>query len=447
MTLHVPSDVHTICAVLHKNGLQAWLVGGAVRDAIMGREAHDWDIATDARPEVVSKLFNRVIETGIEHGTVTVMMHGVGYEVTTFRGDGAYSDGRRPDSVQFLSTIEEDLARRDFTINAIAYDPISLVYCDPYNGHRDILDRVIRAVGDPARRFAEDGLRVLRAARFAATLGFEIEPNTLAAIRPSLDVYSQVAQERVQAEWMKAMAAPKPSRAFRVMAETGILYVTVPELMALVGCTQNKYHAYDVWEHTLQVMDACPGTDPILRLAALLHDVGKPETKGVHPVTGDATFYEHEEVGAVIANHILSQLRFSNEDRGRVTHLVRNHLIQYTPAWTDATVRRWVRTVLPEHVGSLCTLARADAVGKGPAVKEINSDLFDELEARVNLMKDAPITAKALAVNGKDVLDHLKIKPGPKVGQVLAALLEVVLDRPEENTRERLLELAAGLSH
>jgi len=449
--MRVPISVIHICETLRDAGHEAWLVGGAVRDALLGRDAHDWDIATDAHPRTITEgdLFPRVIETGIQHGTVTVLIDGEGYEVTTFRGDGDYSDGRRPDSVRFLNTIEEDLARRDFTVNAIAYDPLRDVYADPYGGRKDLSIKVIRAVGNPLQRFSEDGLRVLRAARFAATLGFNIECNTMAAIRPSLGTYAQVAVERIQAEWLKAMAAPEPSRAFRVMAETGILGVTVPEFELMFGCSQNKYHAYDVWEHTLRVLDACPVGDPILRLGALFHDVGKPLVKAPHPVTGDGTFYDHEVVGAEVTETILNRLKFSTEDRDRIVHLVRHHFIRYEKGWSKATIRRWVRRVGLENVAPLCTLARADIAGKGPAMMELEPEIIDELESRIATMQVTevmPTSTKVLVINGKDVMDHLGIPPGPGVGKVLAALLEAVTDDPEANTRERLLDLASKVS-
>ena len=443
-SMYVPSDVLHICRTLQNAGFEAWLVGGAVRDSILGRTSHDWDVATSARPESILSLFPRVIETGIQHGTVTVLLGGEGYEVTTYRGDGTYEDGRRPSSVQFLNSIEEDLARRDFTVNAIAFNPLRDVYADPYGGKLDLKNKLLRAVRDPFLRFSEDGLRVLRACRFAATLGFEIEEQTLSAIPASLETYSKVSVERVQAEWLKAMLAPEPSRAFRLMASTGILGVHVPEFIASYGCTQNKYHAFDVWEHTMRVLDAAP-VHPLLRLGALFHDIGKPRSKAPHPVTGDATFYEHETIGAELTDAILSRLKFSTEDRNLVVHLVRHHFIRYEHHWGDSTVRRWVRRVGVGNVANLCALARADIAGKGPAMTELEPKLVDELEHRVASMQEAmqlPVSTRSLAINGKDVMNYLGLHPGPEVGKVLDALLEAVLDDPTLNTRDKLLELA-----
>ncbi|MDB4992727.1 MAG: tRNA nucleotidyltransferase, partial [Myxococcaceae bacterium] len=240
----IQPEVIALCARLAEKGKRGWVVGGCVRDLLLGREVSDWDIATDALPEEVVKIFPRVIPTGIQHGTVTVMVKGRGYEVTTLRGEASYSDGRRPDEVSFVDDIVKDLARRDFTMNAIAIDPTNGHVVDPFDGQKDLAARVLRAVGVPEERFSEDGLRVLRAARFVATLDVTLDPATEAAIRPTLDTFRKVSQERVRDEWVKAMKANKPSRAFEVMRTTGILEITCPELLLGVGLEQNKWHAY-----------------------------------------------------------------------------------------------------------------------------------------------------------------------------------------------------------
>ena len=342
----VPEDVLAICRRLREKGKRGWIVGGCVRDLLRGDAPKDWDVATDARPEDVIRFFRKVIPTGVQHGTVTVVLRGVHYEVTTLRGEGAYSDGRRPDKVEFVDDITADLARRDFTINAIALDPVDGHVIDPFGGQVDLAARVVRAVGDPNERFAEDGLRVMRAARFAATLEHELDPATEQAMGTarSADTFKRVSSERVRDEWMKAMRARRPSVAFEIMRRTKLLDVTCPELVATVGCEQNKWHAFDVWGHTMQVLDAMR-PDPVLRVAALLHDVGKPTTRVLSDKTQDFTFYDHERVGAGIADKILARLRFSNEERARVVGLVRHHLICYSDDWTDAAVRRWLRRV------------------------------------------------------------------------------------------------------
>lgn len=437
----------SVCKVISGRGNQAFLVGGAVRDALMGREAHDFDVATSATPDQILRWFPKVIPTGIKHGTVTVMDDlGNKFEVTTFRGDGVYTDGRRPDRVYFSDNIEHDLARRDFTMNAIAFDPVNDRFCDPFGGAADICLKRIKAVGDPLARFREDGLRALRACRFHATLEFDIEARTIAAIPRTLDIYTLVSQERIAAEWFKIFEnARLPSFAFQCMADTGLLWVTVPELEASVGCAQNKYHGFDVWNHTISVMDNCP-SDPIVLLAALFHDVSKPECKGRHPQTGEATFYNHEERGAVVTREIMERMKFSNDQIDRVTHLIRHHLLP-REALSAAGVRRWVRRVGPECIPQLMALAKADVLGKGPAQVKLDPADVDRFWDRVKDVNiDSPIVTKTsqLAVTGKDVMITLGIKPGPEIGLTLTRLLDYVTDNPDQNTRDGLI---AKLEH
>ncbi len=453
----IPEDVRGLCQRLADAGLRAWVVGGCVRDELLAEMRaqrsdaapppvrNDWDIATDARPEQVQKLFRRVIPTGIQHGTVTVMIGDVGYEVTTLRGETTYSDGRRPDSVYFVDDIVADLARRDFTINAIAYDPLADVIIDPFDGAHDLTAHVLRAVGDPAARFAEDGLRVLRAARFRATLEVEIEIGTARAIEPSLSSYRKVSPERIREEWIKTMKAKRPSRAFEVMREHGMLAVTAPEMLESVGCEQNRYHAFDVWQHSMVCMDSCPSS-PVLRLAGLLHDIGKPRSRALGDRTKDYTFYEHERIGAEMAEPLLSRLRFSNEERARIVALVRHHLICYDETWSDAAVRRWVRRVTPELLDDLYELNRADVLAKGT---EAGGDLARSVElweraARV-IAEGAAVSVRDLAVNGRDLMTELGLAPGPVLGEVLRSLLDAVTEQPELNTHEMLLERAREL--
>ncbi len=435
----IPQPVMELCRQLLDRGHGAWVVGGCVRDLLLGKEVNDWDIATTALPRQVKKCFKRVIPTGIDHGTVTVLFKGQAYEVTTLRGEGAYTDGRRPDSVHFVEDIEHDLARRDFTVNAIAFDPVDGHVADPFDGCADLESKIIRAVGDPVERFGEDGLRILRGARFVATLDFELEEATEAAFEGALGVYAKVSHERVRDEWMKAMKARAPSRAFEVMRRTGILGVTCPELTDQRGCTQNKWHAYDVWDHTMAVLDASGGGE-VERIAALLHDVAKPRTREFSEKTNDYTFYHHETVGADMADRWLRDFRFSNSERERVVHLVRHHLICYSSEWSDAAVRRFIKRVGAEGIAPLLRLGRADALGKGRPV-EAELATLDELSRRVeaSLAEGSAFSVKDLAVSGKDVLDRLEGERGPVIGRVLRHLLERVLDEPALNDRERLL--------
>ncbi len=437
----IPPPVLELCRRLRDAGHRAWIVGGCLRDLLAERPVSDWDVCTSALPEQVQRTFKRVIPTGIEHGTVTVLLGGVHYEVTTLRGEGAYTDGRRPDSVHFVDDIEHDLARRDFTVNAIAYDPLDDQLVDPFGGRADMARRLLRAVGNPFERFSEDGLRVLRAARFVATLEFDLDEATAAAIPLTLDTFRRVSPERVRDEWIKAMKAKRPSRAFRVMAQTGILGVTSPELATQVGCTQNKWHSFDVWEHSLETLDALEG-DPVLRVAGLLHDLGKPKTRAFSDKTQDFTFYNHETVGADLADRWLRAYRFSNEERERVVHLIRSHLVCYSDEWSDAGVRRFVRRVGKDRLGDLLRLARADALGKGRPV-DAELDGLARLQTRIDgvLAAGSALSTRDLAVNGQDVMQRLAIKPSRRIGEVLELLLERVLEAPALNDRDTLLAL------
>jgi tRNA nucleotidyltransferase (CCA-adding enzyme) len=441
----IPGDVLALCERLRSKGQRAWVVGGCVRDLLSGRAANDWDIATDARPKDLLRIFPRAIPTGIEHGTVTVVSGGQHFEVTTLRGEGTYSDGRRPDWVEFVDDITADLARRDFTVNAIAIDPVDGRFIDPFDGRGDLSRKVLRAVGAPRERFAEDGLRVLRAARFVATLEMDLDADTEAAIRPTLDTYRKVAQERVRDEWVKAMKARAPSRAFEVMRRTGILEITCPELMEGVGMGQNKWHAYDVWRHGMECMDACAG-DPILRIAALLHDVGKPRTRAWSDKTSDYTFYQHEQVGAEIAEPIAARLRFSNDERARIVTLVRHHLIHYTSEWSSAAVRHWIRRVGADRVDDLYVLNEADVRAKG---RDFSADLesLAALKAHVArvIAEGAALSTRDLAIDGHDLMRELGVKPGRIIGEVLTALLEAVTHDPALNEPAALLRLAREL--
>jgi poly(A) polymerase/tRNA nucleotidyltransferase (CCA-adding enzyme) len=436
----IPAEARAVVAALRAAGKQAYLVGGGVRDLLAGLKAVDFDVATDARPEDVRRIFPRTAPTGIKHGTVTVLGPRANYEVTTFRRDGKYGDARHPDDVTYARTIEEDLSRRDFTFNALAYDPAEDRLIDLFGGVEDFERGVVRAVGDAVERFSEDGLRPVRAVRLAARFEFEIEEETLNAIPKVLERIRMVAVERVRDETVKMLAtAPKPSYGVELMRETGLLDVYIPELLEGYGVTQNEFHAYDVYTHSLYSCDAAPAEKPLVRLAALLHDVGKPRTRVVRE--GRVTFYNHQAVSRRMARRILDRLRFSKKERDRVLHLIYYHMFGYTPSWTDAAVRRLIRKVGRENIADLFDLRIADWFGNGTNYGF--PGYLRALERRINeaIAREEAFTEKDLAVDGRDVMAALEIAPGPEVGEALSYLLERVLEDQSLNERERLLAL------
>jgi tRNA nucleotidyltransferase (CCA-adding enzyme) len=441
--MRVPPVVREFARVFRTAGFQCHLVGGAVRDILLGRPHTDFDVATDASPAQVIPLFRRVIPTGIRHGTVTVLFRGTTFEVTTFRTEADYTDGRRPDSVTFAPSITEDLSRRDFTINAIAYDLHADRVEDPHSGRADLRGKLIRAIGDPAGRFREDGLRPLRACRFAAQLGFTVDEPTLRAIPASLDILARVSAERVRDEILKVLESPIPSVGFGLMKETGILSVVLPELLEGDGVAQGSLHCYDVLWHSLYACDAAPAESLVLRLAALLHDVGKPRTRGSGP-DGRPTFYGHEKVSEEMARSILERLKLPNAVIRDTAHLVAHHMFNYQEEWSDAAIRRLVSRVGEESIRDIIALRRADQVGMCRENAAVFPQGLSEFAHRVDqvLGADRALTISRLAVDGGDVMERLGIPPGPKVGIILQELLQSVLEDPALNEKEKLLEIA-----
>jgi tRNA nucleotidyltransferase (CCA-adding enzyme) len=450
----IPDDVRSVCRRLRQAGFESYLVGGSVRDLLVGRNVGDFDVATSARPEETLRVFGArfSVPTGLAHGTVTVLAGSPPrfrqVEVTTFRGEGAYLDGRHPSVVTFGATLPEDLSRRDFTMNAIAYDPETGAIIDLHQGQQDIARRLVRTVGDPILRFSEDGLRPMRAVRQATQLGFDVDASTLAAISATLASFRKVSAERVRDELFKLLQAPHPSRGIELMRQTGLLAEVLPELLSGVGCSQNRFHKHDVYQHCLATLDAVPA-DPILRLVALLHDVGKPAARTPHPSEpGDFTFFKHEYLGAEMVEGIAGRLRLSRAETELVVALVSNHMFYYTPEWTDGTVRRFVNRVQADRIGALFSLREADIISRGRG--EDPEGETRELRARIARVaaEDAAMRVKDLAVNGADVMRVLGVGPGPQVGQILNRLLECVLDDPalnQKETLERLIpQVAAG---
>jgi tRNA nucleotidyltransferase (CCA-adding enzyme) len=428
---------------LRAGGHQAYLVGGEVRDALLDRQSgNERDVATDLRPEEVMARFARVVPIGLRHGTVLVIEGELRIECTTFRREGPYSDARRPDHVEFSRDPLEDLDRRDLTVNALAFDPESGTLLDPHEGALDLERRRLRAVGEPLARFREDALRPLRAARLAATL--ELEPDdqlreALASLAGGTSGvrFEAVAQERVRDELERLMAAPHPSVGFELLDRAGLLERWLPELAACRGVPQNRYHAWDVYRHSLYTCDAAPSAKPVVRWAALLHDVGKPATRVERD--GEGTFYGHAEVGAEAANRLLERLRFSAAFRERVVHLVREHMFDYRGHWSDAALRRWLRKVGPDAIADLFDLRIADVLGNGlrvgfPVYLETMRERIERL-----LEESRTLRVTDLEVDGHDVMRELGVGPGRAVRATLERLLEEVLEDPSRNAREHLL--------
>lgn len=419
-------------------------MGGALRDVAAGRPAPDWDLATSSLPEDTAALFEDAVYEN-RFGTVAVRRAGEEFEITTFRSDHDYADHRRPHRIEFGTSIERDLARRDFTMNALAWgragdaaaspDP-GLV--DPFGGLADIAAGTIRAVGDARLRFEEDALRILRAIRFATTIGWTIEPETLAAIRETAPLVAHLSGERIAAELTKILRADQPSVGLRLLEETGALGAISADLAAQRGIAQRKLPGDDLWDHTMRTVDAAPADRPIVRLAALVHDIGKPAT------AADGHFIGHDSVGADLAGALLDRLHVPVATRTRVVHLVRNHMFRYEPAWRDAAIRRFLAKVGPSAIEDLLALREADNVGSGVAR---DADDLAGLRARIGAeLAAGPILDRsALAIDGADLIDELGMTPGPAVGRVLAALFERVVENPGLNERDTLLGLARGL--
>jgi putative nucleotidyltransferase with HDIG domain len=404
-----------------------------------------WDLATSATPEEVTALFPNAVPTGIAHGTVTLPEPNGAIEITTYRSDHGYSDARHPDEVKFGVDLVTDLERRDFTVNALVYEPLDQLVLDATGGLQDLEDRVLRAVGDPVKRFREDALRPLRGARLAAVLEFGFEARTRDALGSASDLVPKLSQERVRDELSKLLAARHPSQGLEVLREAGLLALILPELADCIGVPQNRHHAFDVYVHTLRSIDAAPEGNAIVRWAALAHDLGKPATRAVRE-DGEATFHGHPQVGADLADAMLERLKFANAPRERIVHLVREHLFEYRPEWTDAAVRRFVKRVGIDAMEDLFQLRAADAAGtRADGSPDLENLVAFRARIESVLAAKPALSARELAVDGHDLMAELAMKPGPRLGALLDQLVERVLDDPALNSRERLLDLAREL--
>lgn len=434
----LPADVRWIISQLKAADFEAFAVGGAVRDAVMAREPKDWDVATNATPQQIQKVFPKSVYEN-RFGTVGVHRGGQLYEVTTYRVEAGYSDARHPDQVEFVNRLEDDLARRDFTINALALEDGKLV--DPFGGQADIKAKLIRAVGNPDDRFAEDALRMMRAVRLAVELDFTVEPKTLAAITHHADRLKLVSAERIRDEFMRILASPAPYQGVKLLLHTGLLKIFLPELMEGEDFAQNKHHQHAVLQHSLLSLKHTPSNDLLIRLAALLHDIGKPRSARGE---GEArTFHGHEVIGARMTKKIMQRLKFSKADTDRVVNLVRHHMFLFQFESTDKAVRRIIRRVGVENINDLVDLRVGDRLGSGCKIG-YTKKLKTFKERVVEVQKD-PIDTRMLKLDGTDIMRLLKIKPSRQVGEILDQLLEEVLDDPSRNTRAYLSKRAQEL--
>jgi tRNA nucleotidyltransferase (CCA-adding enzyme) len=451
----IPEEVLTTAQTFEKAGFEAWIVGGCVRDLILGRKPKDWDITTNASPEEIQGLFENTFYTN-EFGTVGVVNDAAPdeslkvIEATPFRLEGKYSDARRPDSVEFSQHIEDDLKRRDFTINALAYRPAAGELKDLYGGIQDIAGATIRAVGDAAERFSEDALRILRAVRLVAELSpydFTIEEGTLEAMRNCSEQLEKISKERIRDEFVRIVMSLKPKNALILAQNIGILRYIVPELEEGVGVEQNQAHSYDVFEHNMRSLQhAADKAWPLeVRLAALLHDVGKPASRRWSNEKKDWTFHGHEVIGAKMTKKILERLKFSRETIDTVQNLVRWHMFFSDPdKVTLSAVRRIVRNVGRENIQNLINVRICDRIGTGrPKEQPFRLRKYQSMIEQA--LRD-PLSVSMLVLNGKGLMEVTREKPGPRLGWMLHALLEEVLDEPERNNKDYLENRAQELS-
>lgn len=439
MVINLPYNVKKIINTLESNGHSAYVVGGCVRDCLLGKEPHDWDITTSATPDQIKSYFQHTIDTGIEHGTVTVMLNHIGYEVTTYRIDGKYSDGRHPEAVNFVVNLDEDLARRDFTINAMAYnDTYGLV--DLFGGEEDLAAGIIRAVGRAEERFSEDALRMLRALRFSAQLGFEIEERTYEAIKAKAATIILVSAERIQVELVKLLVSNHPE-VMRKMYESGITAQILPEFDEMMKTPQNTpHHCYSVGEHTIKALQLIE-PDKILRLTMLLHDVSKPECRTVEE--GRDHFHGHPQAGAKKARAILRRFKFDNYTTDKVVSLIEHH--DDRPTTVKAVRRAAVR------MGDICfpdifAIKRADTLAQSEYLRQLKLDSIDFFEQTYHEILEAndALSISALEVSGKDLID-MGVQQGKAIGSILQKLFEEVIEEPDKNNREYLVSRAQEL--
>lgn len=443
--IKMPGKVNKIIGVLQEAGFEAYAVGGCIRDSLLGRTPNDWDITTSAKPMEVKALFSYTIDTGIQHGTVTILLDREGFEVTTYRIDGEYEDGRHPKEVSFTGSLEEDLKRRDFTINALAYNETAGLI-DIFEGQKDLKDGIIRCVGNAEERFTEDALRMLRAIRFSAQLGYRIEENTLAAIHKLAGNLEKISAERIQTELLKLMVSPHPDY-LRTAYECGVTKVFFPEFDLAMETPQNHpHHCYNVGEHILHSLLEVPA-DKVLRLTMLLHDIAKPQCLTVDE-KGITHFHGHEEMGAEMSRVILRRLRMDNDTTDKVCRLVRFHDYGNGVAPDRRIVRRAVNKIGEDLFDDFILVKKADLLAQSMYLREEKLSNLAAWDACYREIREAEecVSLRTLAVNGKDLI-AAGLQPGRELGNILKQLLDEVLETPEKNEKDYLISRAKELRH
>ena len=447
MTLGIPEEVYEIVKKLEDSGYEVYIVGGAVRDLLMGKPVVDWDFTTNATPEAIQKTFPNSFYDN-KYGTVGIQSKSgfKPHEITTYRTEHGYSDHRRPDKVLWGKSLEDDLKRRDFTINALALQigpftpgkPRKHKVIDLFEGQKDLKNKTIKAVGDPVGRFTEDALRMLRAVRIAAQLGFVIEETTFTAMQNTANLINQIASERIRDELIKIICSKYPYEGLLILKNSLLLHEVLPELEANFGIEQKspgRHHIYDVGTHLLMALKFCQSANPITRFATLIHDIGKAKTFKKLP-DGTITFYNHEVVSMEIAARLADRLRFSKTDKDTLIKLVRWHMFSVNENQTDSAIRRFIKNIGPENVPEILTLRKADRLGGGATE---TSWRFEKFKARIVEVQKQPFAVRDLKIDGNDIMQELGLKPGPKVGEILNNLFAEVVEKKLENSKTSLI--------
>lgn len=433
----LPKPVIKFLEKFRENNFQIYVVGGAVRNLLLNKEITNWDFTTSATPEQILKLFKDAFYNNT-YGTVSIPVNDLIFEITPFRKEGEYKDFRHPEKIDWAKTLEEDLSRRDFTINAIAYDGEKIT--DPYKSQEDLKNKLIKAVGEPDKRFKEDALRLIRGIRFASQFGFIIDERTRTSIEKNAELITKISWERIRDEFLKILASDHPSEGLLFLKNTGLLTFILPEVDICFTIPQKspkRHHVYDVGTHLVMSLKYCPSKEAITRFATLIHDTGKAQTFRRDTKTGLITFYNHEVVGKKLAEKIADRFKLSNKQKDKLVKLVQFHQFTVSEIQTDKAVRRFIRNVGKEYLNDIVDLRFGDRIGSGARPTSWRFDLFRK---RLEKVQKQPFQIKDLKIDGNDVMKVLKIKPGPKVGEVLKKIFDQVANKKLKNERKTLLQ-------